>query len=77
MLFIDTLGNENLWDRAVRADWISNFVELQISGQGLGVDFTFTWDNNNNKNDKNSHLNFLKETVLGDKEQGVGFKDKG
>ena len=26
---------------------------------------------------KNSHLNFLKETVLGDKEQGVGIMDKG
>ena len=25
---------------------------------------------------KNSHLNFLKETVLGDKEQGVGIMDK-
>ena len=70
MLFIDTLGNENLW-----ADWISNFVELQISGQGLGVDLTFTWDNNNNKNDKNPHLNFWKGTVLGDKEQGVGIRD--
>ena len=35
----------------------SVFVELQVLGQGLGVDFTFTWDNNN---DKNPHLNFLK-----------------
>ena len=26
---------------------------------------------------KNSHLNFLKETVLGDKEQGVWIRDKG
>ena len=44
-----------------------DFVELQVLGQGLGVDFTFAWDNNNNKNDKNPHLNFLKGTVLGDK----------
>ena len=32
--------------------------------------------NNTNKK-KNPHLNFLKATVLGDKEQGVGIKDKG
>ena len=41
------------------------FVELQVLDQGLGVDFTFAWDNNNNP-----HLNFVKGTVLGDKEQG-------
>ena len=40
-------------------------------GPGLGVDFTFTWDNKNNL-----HLNFLKGTVLGEKEQGLGIKDK-
>ena len=38
-------------------------------------------NNNNNKNNnekkKNPHLNFLKGTVLGDKEQGVGITDKG
>ena len=57
--------------------WSFVFVELQVLGQGLGVDFTFAWDNsNNNKNDKNPHLNFLKGTVLGDKEQGVGIRDK-
>ena len=39
--------------------------------QIIGVDFTFAWDTNNN--DKNPHLNLLKGTVLGDKEQG----DKG
>ena len=40
--------------------------------------------NNNNKKKKkkkkkkkNPHLNFLKGTELGDKEQGVGIKDKG
>ena len=48
-------------------------------GLGLGVDFTFAWDNNtnNNNNNKNPHLNFLKGTVLGDKEQGVEIRDKG
>ena len=40
-------------------------------------------DNNNNDNNekkkkkKNPHLNFFKGTVLGDKEQGVGIRDKG
>ena len=36
--------------------------------------------NNNEKKKKkkkNPHLNFLKGTVLGDKEQGVGIRDKG
>ena len=52
-----------------------------VLGLGLGVDFTFTWDNNNdndnNDNDKNNpHLNFLKGTVLGSKEQGLGIRDK-
>ena len=51
------------------------FVELQGLGLKLGVDFTFAWDNNNN-NDKNPHLNFWKGTALGDKEQGVGIRDK-
>ena len=32
---------------------------------------------NNNHNHNNPHLNFVKETVLGDKEQGVGIRDKG
>ena len=39
------------------------------------VDFTFAWDNNNNND--NPHLNFVKGTVLGDKEQGVGIREKG
>ena len=33
-------------------------------------------NNNNEKKKKNPHLNFLKGTVLGDKEQGVGIRDK-
>ena len=51
-------------------------VELPVLGLGLGVDFTFAWDNSNNNNDKNPHLNFLKGTVLGDKEQGERIRDK-
>ena len=58
------------------------FCRTPVIGLGLGVDFTFAWDNNNNDNNnnktnKNSPLNFLKETVLGDKEQGVGMREKG
>ena len=34
-------------------------------------------NNNNEKKKKNPHLDFLKGTVLGDKEQGVGIRDKG
>ena len=63
---------------------VNCIVELQVLGLGLGVDFTFAWDNNNNdnnkndnnKNDKNPHLNFWRGTSLGDKEQGVGIRDK-
>ena len=52
-------------------------VELQVLGLGLGVDFTFAWDNNDNNDKNNSHLNFVKGTVLEDKERGVGIRDKG
>ena len=53
-----------------------------VLGLGLGCDLTFTWDNNNNNdndnNDKNNpNLNFLKGTVLEDKEQGIGIGYKG
>ena len=39
--------------------------------------FTFAWDNHKNHNYNNRHLNFVKGTVLGDKEQVVGIRDKG
>ena len=71
----------------------TNFCQTPVLGLGLGVDFTFAGDNHNNhnhnnhnhnnhnnhnhKNDNNPHLNFVKGTVLGDKEQGVGIRDKG
>ena len=42
-----------------------------------GFDFTFAWDNNNNNDNKNPHLNFLKGTLPGDKEQGKGIRDTG
>ena len=50
-----------------------------VLGLGLELDFTFAGDNHkndkNDKNDNNPHLNFVKGTVLGDKEQGVGIRD--
>ena len=58
-----------------------NFCQTPVLGLGLGVDFTFAGDNHknhkNHKNHNNPHLNFVKGTVLGDKEQGVGIRDKG
>ena len=48
--------------------------QTPVLGLGLGVDFTFAWDNDNN-NHNYPHLNFVKGTVLGDKEQGI--RDKG
>ena len=55
------------------------YCQTPVLGLGLGVDFTFAWDNNNNNhnNHNNPHLNFVKGTVLGDKEQGVRIMDKG
>ena len=53
------------------------FCQTPVLGLGLGVDSTFAWDNHNNHhNHNNPHLNFMKGTVLGDKEQGVGIRDK-
>ena len=61
---------------------IMPFCHTPVIGLGLGVDFTFTWDKKNNDNDNNNdknnpHINFLKETVLGDREQGLWIRDKG
>ena len=57
--------------------------QTPVLGLGLAVDFTFVEDNNdnnnndnNNDNDNNPHLNSLKETVPGGKEQGLGIRDK-
>ena len=63
----------------------TNFCQTPVIGLGLGVEFTFAGDNHNhknhrsdnNKNDNNPHLNLLKGTVLGDKGQGVGIREKG
>ena len=58
------------------------FCQTPVLGLGLWVVFTFAGDNHNHnnhnhKNDNNPHLNFVKGTVLGDQEQGVGIRDKG
>ena len=55
-------------------DYLWCFCQTPVLGLGLGVDFSFAWDNHNHNN---PHLNFMKGTVLGDKEQGVGIRDKG
>ena len=61
-----------------------SITNSSLRPRNRGVDFTFAWDNHNNDNDNhnnhnhnNPHLNFVKGTVLGDKEQGVGIRDKG
>ena len=56
------------------------YCQTPVLGLGLRVYFTFARDNNNknNNNDNNNpHINFVKGTVLGDTEQGVGITDKG
>ena len=78
--------SRGLTDLSAVIDWISFFqndnCRTPVLGLGLGVDFTFAWDNNDNNNNNNDinknipHQNFLKGTVLGDKEQGVGMRDK-
>ena len=61
---------------------MDTYCQTSVLGLGLGVDFTFAWDNHNhndnndNNNHNNPHLNFVKGTVLGDKEQRVGIRDK-
>ena len=53
------------------------YCQTPVLGLGLGVGFTIAWGNANyNNHNNNSHLNFVKGTVLGDKEQGVGIRDK-
>ena len=57
-----------------------DFCRIPVLGLGLGVDSTFAWDNNNidnNDNNKNNpHKNFLKGTLLVDKDKGEGIRDK-
>ena len=59
--------------------WIfMKFCRTPVLGLGLGADIIFTSDNNNNNNNndyndndnKNHHLNFLKGTALGGKDEG-------
>ena len=57
------------------------YCQNPVLGLGLEVDFTFTQDNknndNHNNNDKNNpHLNLLRGTELGDKEQRLEIRDK-
>ena len=61
------------------ANNVYKYCQTPVLGLGLGVDFTFAWDNQNNDNHNHNdpRLNFMKGTVLVDKEQGVGIRDKG
>ena len=85
IVIFDISDKHGIQDQALttKSKWVSKdseYCQTPVFGLGLGVDFTFTWDNNKekkNKNNKNPHLNFLKGTVLGNKEQGVGIKDNG
>ena len=52
------------------------FIELQVLGLGLGVDFVFSLSQEGQE-EQEPYLNFLKGTVPGDKEQGVGIRVKG
>ena len=58
---------------------IDYFCQTPVLGLGLGVYFTFAWDNHKNHNHchnhNNPHLHFVKGTVLGDKELGIGIRD--
>ena len=70
------------FSRAPLCFYVSFYCQTPVLGLGLGVDFTFAWDNHNNENHNNHnhnnpHLNFMKGTVLGDKEQEVGIRVKG
>ena len=60
---------------------ITNNYQTPVLGLGLGADFTFAGDNDNDKNNLNNlnnpHLNFVKGTVVRDKKQGIGIRDKG
>ena len=51
----------------------SIYCQTPVLGLGQGFYFAYTWDNKNNHN--NPHLNFLKVTVPGGKEQGLGIRD--
>ena len=60
------------WVKYLVHYWVQ-YCQTPVLGLGLGVDFTFAGDNHkNHKNENNNpHLNFVKGTVLGDKEQEV------
>ena len=65
------------YNNQVRVCLLKTYCQTPGLGLRLGVDFTFTSDNNNNNdNHNNPHLNLLKETVPGGKEQGLGIRDK-
>ena len=50
--------------------------EIKANQPNLAWAWPELGNNDNNDNNKNSHLNFLKGTVLGDREQKIGVRDK-
>ena len=68
---LHTRGEDN-----IIVNILNNYQYCQTPVLGLGrvIDSTFY---NNHNNNNNPRLNFVKETVLWDKAQGVGIRDKG
>ena len=86
ILILEFFYIANLCKVQGQLDKVQFYCQTPVLGLGLGDDFTFAGDNHNDKNhkngkndknDNNPHLNFVKGTVLGDTEQGVGITDKG
>ena len=68
------------WLRRLCGGWLETdnraiSVQLNLTGTATGTEIGNN-NHNNHKND-NPHLNVVKGTVLGDKEPGVGIRDKG
>ena len=81
VFYIKQISNPTIFETQIFVceNTIFLYCQTPVLGLGLGVDFTFAGDNQkNHKNDNDNHyLNFVKGTVLGDKEQGEGIRDKG
>ena len=75
-----TLKGTTISIKTLKLEWTHSYCPTPLLGLELGVDFTFAGDNHknhkNHNNDNNPHLNFGKGIVIGDKEQGVGIRDK-
>ena len=87
LLFLRSTGPSNIHIIFVRG-WLKTpekvmefpTKHLHLQFHEVGVEITFTLNNNQNHNndndDNNPHLNFLKGTALGVKEQGLRIRHK-